>query len=181
MSTPISKNNFSKTARESQVNVNGNTKIIIKITGSVPGRTLAAISLFCSCALLHLFPRISPFCSCALLHTQRAKSLLKKNLLSCYLPSFPYPDSNTCCSSPSFPFLTYIYHPLRPKFSKKENSPISFLLFFSFFKSSNQKQSSQFQIPLQNLPRRVPPSLNSNGKFPCKNMKFLKLNNCMNR
>ena len=55
--------------------------------------------------------------------------------------------------------------------------------FFSllFFKSSNQKQSSQFQIPLQNLSRRVPPSLNSNGKFPCKNMKFLKLNNCMNR
>ena len=35
----------------------------------------------------------------------------------------------------SFPFLTYIYHPSRPKFvSKKENSPISFLLlFFSFF------------------------------------------------
>ncbi|CBI33464.3 unnamed protein product, partial [Vitis vinifera] len=83
---------------------------------------------------------------------------------------------------PSFPFLTYIYHPSRPKFvSKKENSPIFLLLLFSFFKSSNQKQSSQFQIPLQNLPRRVPPSLNSNGKFPCKNMKFLKLNNCMNR
>ena len=118
-----------------------------------------------------------------LLYTQRSKSLLsKKNLLSCYLPSFPYQDSNTCCSSPSFPFLTYIYHPSRPKFvSKKENSPISFLLLFSFFKSSNQKQSSQFQIPLQNLPRRVPPSLNSNGKFPCKNMKFFKLNNCMNR
>ena len=77
-------------------------------------------------------------------------------------------------------FLTYISHPSRPKFvSQKEKSPISFLP--SFFKSSNQKQSSQFQIPLQNLPRRVPPSLNPNGKFPCKNMKFLKLNNCMNR
>ena len=59
MSIPISKNNFSKTARESQVNVNGNTKIIIKITGSVPERTLAAISPPCSCAPLHLFPRIS--------------------------------------------------------------------------------------------------------------------------
>ena len=113
-----------------------------------------------------------PFSLC--FFPMRAESFFLKNLLSCYLPSFPYQDSNTCCSSPSFPFLTYIYHPLRPKFSKKENSPISFLLFFSVFKSSNQKQSSQFQIPLQNLSRRVPSSLNSNGKFPCKNMKFLK-------
>ena len=46
-------------------------------------------------------------------------------------------SSHACCQSPlfhSFPFLTYIYHPSRPKFvSKKENSPISFLLLFFFF------------------------------------------------
>ena len=40
-----------------------------------------------------------------------------------------------------------------------------------------QRQYFQFQIPLQNLPRRVPLSLNFNGKFPCKSMKFFKLNN----
>ena len=62
-----------------------------------------------------------------------------------------------------------------PTFSKKnllaeKENPTSFS-HFPFFKSS----------PLQNLPRRVPLSLNSHGKFPCKNMKFLKLNNCMNR
>ena len=80
--------------------------------------------------------------------------------------------------SHSFPFLTYIYHPSRLKFVSKKRKILLFPFFFSsFFKSSNQKQSSQIQIPLQNLPRRVPPSLNSNGKFPCKNMKFLKLNN----
>ena len=60
---------------------------------------------------------------------------------------------------------------------EKENSPISFLIFFFsfFFNLFVQKQSSQFQIPLQNLPRRVPPSLNSNGKFPCKKHEILEV------
>ena len=117
----------------------------------------------------------SPFSRSCVLHSQKSSEFLP--IIQCVLS----PKKNL--TSSSFPFLTYIYHPSRPKFvSKKENSPISFLLlFFFFFKSSNQKQSSQFQIPLQNLPRRVPPSLNSNSKFPCKSMKFLKLNNCMNR
>ena len=115
------------------------------------------------------------------------KVCLKKSPFS-YLSSSPLPPTPMRALPPRkippkfFSFFSPIY--LTPQdlnlFPKKEKSPISFLLLF-FFKSSNQKQSSQFQIPLQNLPRRVPPSLNSNGKFPCKNMKFLKLNNCMNR
>ena len=54
---------------------------------------------------------------------------------------------------------------------------LSSSLLFPFLNLPIQKQSSQFQIPLQNLPRRVPPFLNSNDKFPCKSMKFLKVNN----
>ena len=53
--------------------------------------------------------------------------------------------------------------------------------FPSFSNLPIQKQSSKFQTPLQNLPRRVLLSLNFNGKFPCKNMKFFKLNNWMNK
>ena len=51
--------------------------------------------------------------------------------------------------SPPESFLTYlyIYHLPKPKFvPEKENSPISFLL-----NPPIQKQSSQFQIPLQNI------------------------------
>ena len=40
----------------------------------------------------------------------------------------------------------------------------------------HQNKSSKFQTPPKRLPRRVPHSL-SNGKFPCKIMKFIKLNN----
>ena len=75
----------------------------------------------------------------------------------------------------SSPFLTYIYHPSRPKFVSERKKPLFSLFFFPYLFFLNppiQKQSSQFQIPLQSLPRRVPLSLNSNGKFPCKNMKF---------
>ena len=112
----------------------------------------------------------------------RSQRILLSPSPLCNASSHPTKNPPTIKRDSSFfLFLTYISHPSRPKFvSQKEKSPISFLLP-SFFKSSNQKQSSQFQIPLQNLPRRVPPSLNSNGKFPCKNMKILKLNNCMNR
>ena len=137
--------------------------------------------------------------------------LQRKNPFFCYLYSSPYQNSHTCFSPQmiSLLFVPLILrispnHPMRAATEKA--SPLLFFLFSpiyitpqdlnlfpkrkilllpfffsSFFKSSHQKQSSQFQIPLQNLPRRVPSSLNSNGKFPCKNMKFLKLNNCMYR
>ena len=91
-------------------------------------------------------------------------------------------SSNACCPNacPPLLFFSFSHLYITPQdlnlFPKRKILLFPFF-FSSFFKSSNQKQSSQFQIPLQNLPRRVPPSLNSNGKFPCKNMKFLKLNN----
>ena len=59
-----------------------------------------------------------------------------------------------------------------------ERFPIFFLLSPIFPFKNNPPN---FKLPLQNLPRRVPLSLNSNGKFPCKSMKFLKLNNWMNK
>ena len=66
---------------------------------------------------------------------------------------------------------TYIYHLLNPKSVPKRKIllfPLFSSSFFLFLNLPIQKQSSQFQIPLQNLPKRAPPSLNSNGKFPCK-------------
>ena len=74
---------------------------------------------------------------------------------------------------PSEFLFSHIYLlPQRPKSVPKRKILLSPFFFSSFFKSSNQKKSSQFQNPLQNLPRRVSPSLNSNSKFPCKNTKF---------
>ena len=106
-----------------------------KITGSVPGGTLAVISLFCSCALLY---------------TQRAKSLLKKNLLSCYLPSFPYQDSNTCFHT--FFSFSHIYIYIIPQdlnlFPKKK-IPL-FPFFFSSFLFLKSSQKAIF--PISNFP-----------------------------
>ena len=49
---------------------------------------------------------------------------------------------------PSFPFLLYIYHPSRPKFlSKKENSLISFLLFFLFLNLPIKSNLLNFKFP----------------------------------
>ena len=104
---------------------------------------------------------------------------LKKNPFFCYLSSSHSQTPMRAASPPlSLLFLfssIYITPQDLNLFPKRKILLLPFF-FSSFFKSSNQKQSSQFQFPLQNLPRRVPPSLNSNGKFPCKNMKFLKLN-----
>ena len=43
------------------------------------------------------------------------------------------------------------------------------------------KQILKISNSPKRLPRRVPHSLNSNEKFPCKSMKFFKLNNWMNK
>ena len=66
-------------------------------------------------------------------------------ILPCVLP----PKKNPLIS---FPFLLYIYHPSRPKFlSKKENSPIFFLLFFSFFKIFLKSNLPHFEFSSKNF------------------------------
>ena len=79
---------------------------------------------------------------------------------------------------PFFFFLShvyiYIYHLPNPKSVPERKIPyfLSSFLLILFLNLPIQKQSSQLQILLQYLPRRVPLSLNSNGEFPCKSMKF---------
>ena len=127
MSTPISKNNFPKTARESQVNVNGNTKIIKKITGSVPGRTLAAISLsFCSSlrtfssrSLFFSFFSFLSFLSFFLFFPSPSQA--QKSYLS--LRISPKKSPHACCQS---------HFSKRKHLAEKEN-PTSFSPFFPFF------------------------------------------------
>ena len=100
--------------------------------------------------------------------SKKKSSFQKKSLRSSVLLSNA---SNACCSLLFLFFFSHIYIYIIPQdlnFFPKRKILLFPFFFFSFFKSSNQKQSSQFQIPLQDLPRRVPPSLNSNGKFPCK-------------
>ena len=120
-----------------------------------------------------------------LLSPMRAESFLKKKI------SFPaifllLPTKTPI--RPAHPLILFLFshlYPLsRPKFVSLKKGEISYFLssflLILFLNLSIQKQSSPFRIPLQNLPRRVSPSLNSNGKFPCKNMKFFKVNNWMN-
>ena len=130
---------------------------IPSITRNAPGRTLAAITPF---RFLCAFPPENPLMPAA--------------------PKRISQSSNACSPNPCPLSRIYIFPQDLNLFPKGKNLLFPFF-FSSFLKSSNQKQSSQFQIPLQNLPRRVPPSLNSNGKFPYKNMKFLKLNHWMNK
>ena len=114
-------------------------------------------SLGYNCSFSH-FPYVSP-----------QKSSESSTFFSLKIPSF-------CLSlllSPPSPILQCMLFISLPYDEKKK---ISFLSFsFLFFNLPIQKQSSQFQIPLQNLPRNVPLSLNSNGKFPYKNMKFFEI------
>ena len=48
--------------------------------------------------------------------------------------------------------------------------------FFPYFSNLPKKTNPpNFKLSFQNLPRRVPHSLNANGKFLCKNMKFFEI------
>ena len=102
-------------------------------------------------------------------------SLKNTNSLSVFSLPKKYPQ-------PLLSGRTLLYVWISPKKSlpQKKKSLIS-LIFSFFFPIFPFKSNPQFQTPFQNLSRRVPLSLNSNGKFPYKSMKIFKLNNWMNK
>ena len=102
---------------------------------------------------------------------------LHDNLSNNLLSMNPYSNNGLPFFLPSPIFHIFLTKNLRisnfPKMPSKESltltpMPSSYL--------PHQNKSSKFQTPPKRLPRRVPHFL-SNGKFPCKIMKFIKLNN----